>query len=57
MLKILERAVADCNLCSTPVDLNSKLSADGASFSDLTDFCSLAVLCSGLLSQDQISRT
>jgi hypothetical protein len=43
MLDILDRAgMADSKPCSTPVDLNPKLSADGAPISDPTDFRSLA---------------
>ena len=43
MIEILERAgMADCKPCATPVDLNPKLSADGAPVSDPTDFRSLA---------------
>jgi hypothetical protein len=43
MLDILDHAgMADCKPCSTPVDLNSKLSADGAPISDPTDSRSLA---------------
>jgi hypothetical protein len=43
MLDILDRAgMADSKPCSTPVDLNPKLSADGAPLSDPTDFRSLA---------------
>jgi hypothetical protein len=43
MLDILDRAgMAYCKPCSTPVDLNPKLSADGAPISDPTDFRSLA---------------
>jgi hypothetical protein len=43
MLDILDRAgMADRKPCSTPVDLNPKLSADGAPISDPTDFRSLA---------------
>jgi len=39
MLDILDRAsMADCKPCSTPVDLNPKLCADGAPISDPTDF-------------------
>jgi len=43
MIEILERAgMADCKPCTTPVDVNPKLSADGAPVSDPTDFRSLA---------------
>ena len=43
MIEILEQAsMADCKPCTTPVDLNPKLSADGAPVSDPTDFRSLA---------------
>jgi hypothetical protein len=43
MLDILDRAgMTDCKPCSTLVDLNPKLSADGAPISDPTDFRSLA---------------
>ena len=43
MLDILDRAgMAACKPCSTPVDLNPKLSADGDPISDPTDFRSLA---------------
>ena len=42
MLDILDRAgMADCKPCSTPVDINPKLSADGAPIPDPTDFRSL----------------
>jgi len=43
MLEILDRAgMAECKLCSTPVDTNPKVAAaDGASVSDATDFRSL----------------
>ena len=43
MIEILERAgMADCKSCSTPVDINPKLFADGARVADPMDFCSLA---------------
>jgi len=44
MIEILERAgMVDCKPCSTPVDMNPKLSAEvGAPVSDPTDFRSLA---------------
>lgn len=43
MLEILDRAgMTDCKACTTPVDLNPKLPADGAPVSDPTDFRSLA---------------
>jgi hypothetical protein len=43
MLDILDRAgMADCKPCSTPVDINPKLSADGTPIADPTDFRSLA---------------
>jgi hypothetical protein len=43
MIEILERAgMVDCKPCSTPVDINPKLSADGAPIADPTDFRSLA---------------
>jgi len=43
MLDILDRAgMAACKPCSTPGDLNPKLSADGDPISDPTDFRSLA---------------
>ena len=43
MLDILDRAgMADCKPCSTPVDINLKLSADGNPIADPTDFRSLA---------------
>jgi uncharacterized protein YbaR (Trm112 family) len=44
MLEILDRAgMTDCKPCTTPVDVNPKLSADGPPVSDPTDFRSLAV--------------
>jgi hypothetical protein len=43
MLDILNRAgMSDCKSCTTPVDLNPKLPADGNPVSDPTDFRSLA---------------
>jgi hypothetical protein len=43
MLDILDRAgMRDCKPCTTPVDINPKLSADGDLVSDATVFCSLA---------------
>jgi hypothetical protein len=43
MLEILDRAgMADCKSCTTPVDLNPKLSAEGDPIADPTDFRSLA---------------
>jgi len=43
MIDILNRAgMADCKPVSTPVDCNSKLSADGVPVQDATDFRSLA---------------
>ena len=43
MLDILDRAgMADCKLCSTPVDTNPKLAADGPPVQDASDFRSLA---------------
>jgi hypothetical protein len=43
MIEILERAgMADCMPCSTPVDINPKLFADGAPVADPMDFRSLA---------------
>lgn len=43
MLEILDRAgMTDCKPCTTPVDLNLKLSADGPSLTDSTDYRSLA---------------
>ena len=43
MLDILDRAgMANCKPCFTPVDINPKLSADGAPIADPTDFRSLA---------------
>ena len=43
MLDILARAgMAECKPCSTPVDCNPKLSADGVPVHDATDFRSLA---------------
>ena len=43
MLDILDRAgMADCKPCSTPVDTNPKLAADGPSVQDASDFRSLA---------------
>jgi len=43
MIEIFERAgMAACKPWSTPVDLNPKLSADGAPVADPTDFRSLA---------------
>ena len=43
MLDILDRAgMADCKTCSTPVDTNPKLAADGPSVQDASDFRSLA---------------
>jgi len=43
MIDILERVgMAACKPCSTPVDLNPKLSADGDPVADPTDFRSLA---------------
>ena len=42
MLDILDHAgMVDCKPCSTPVDINPKLSADGAPITDPTDFRSL----------------
>ena len=34
--------MADCKLCSTPVDTNPKLAADGPPVQDASDFRSLA---------------
>jgi hypothetical protein len=43
MLDILDRAgIAKCKPCSTPMDTNSKLPADGPPVSDASNFCSLA---------------
>ena len=43
MLDILDRAgMADCKPCSTPVDTNPKLAADGPPVQDASDFRSLA---------------
>jgi hypothetical protein len=43
MLDILDRAgIAKCKPCSTPMDTNSKLPADGPPVSDASDFRSLA---------------
>nr|CAB3464295.1 unnamed protein product [Digitaria exilis] len=43
MLDILDRAgMADCKSCTTPVDTNPKLPADGPPVSDASDFRSLA---------------
>ena len=43
MLEILDRAgMTDCKPCTTPVDVNPKLSADGPPVSDPTYFRSLA---------------
>jgi hypothetical protein len=43
MLDILDRArMRDCKPCTTPVDINPKLLADGDPVSDATDFRSLA---------------
>jgi len=43
MLEILDRAgMTDCKPCTTPVDVNPKLSADGVPIDDPTDFRSLA---------------
>ena len=43
MLEILDRAgMIDCKPCTTPVDVNPKLSADGPPVLDPTDFRSLA---------------
>jgi hypothetical protein len=43
MLDILDRAgMANCKPCSTPVDLNAKLSTNSAPISDPMDFHSLA---------------
>ena len=43
MLEILNRAgMTDCKPCTTPMDVNPKLSADGPPVSDPTDFQSLA---------------
>jgi len=43
MIDILQRAgMSDCKPCSTPVDCNPKLSAEGAPVQDATDFRSLA---------------
>lgn len=43
MLDILDRAgMRDCKPCTTPVDINPKLSTDGDPVSDATDFRSLA---------------
>lgn len=43
MLEILDRAeMTNCKPSTTPVDLNPKLSADGAPVSDPTDYRSLA---------------
>jgi hypothetical protein len=43
ILEILDRAgMTDCKSCTTPVDLNPKLSADGDPVADPTDFRSLA---------------
>jgi hypothetical protein len=42
MIEILERAgMSDCKPYTTPVDINPKLSADGDSVSDPTEFRSL----------------
>ena len=43
MLDILGRAgMAECKPCSTPVDTNPKLAADGPPVQDASDFRSLA---------------
>jgi hypothetical protein len=43
MLEILGRAsMTDCNPCSTPIDTNAKLSADGPPIADATDYRALA---------------
>jgi hypothetical protein len=43
MLEILDGAgMTDCKSCTTPVDLNPKLPADGAPVTDSTNFRSLA---------------
>ena len=43
MLDILDRAgMGDCEPCSTPVDTNPKLAADGPPVQDALDFRSLA---------------
>jgi hypothetical protein len=43
MIEILERAgMSDCKPCTTPVDINPKLSADGDPVSNPTEFRSLA---------------
>jgi hypothetical protein len=43
MIEILERAgMSNCKPCTTPVDINPKLSADGDPVSDPTEFRSLA---------------
>ena len=40
---ILDRAgIAECKLCSTPVDTNPKLAADGPPVQDASEFRSLA---------------
>ena len=42
MIDILQHAgMSDCKPCSTPVDFNPKLSAEGAPVQDATDFRSL----------------
>jgi hypothetical protein len=43
MIEILERAgMSDCKPCTTPININPKLSVDGDPISDPTEFCSLA---------------
>jgi len=43
MLEILDRAgMTDCKPCTTPVDVNPNLFADGPPVLDPTDFRSLA---------------
>jgi hypothetical protein len=43
ILELLERAgMTDCKPCSTPIDTNAKLSADGPPVADATDYRALA---------------
>lgn len=43
ILELLERAgMVDCKPCSTPIDTNAKLSADGPPVADATDYRALA---------------
>jgi len=43
ILELLERAgMTDCKPCSTPIDTNAKLSADGPSMADATDYRALS---------------